>query len=468
VSPDGGLAGALGPYLATVVGFALAFLLLAYVLRRHERQSASIAWLLAIVLVPVVGVPAYLLFAGRKLAVKVRAKRDLQAVEAQRDAGLAGTGADIEQIVRGYGLSAASTGNRAELVTRGEDAYATLTELIDGARESIQITTFILGRDRVGRAIVARLARRAAEGVQVRLLVDALGSLGARLGLLSRLERSGGKVGVFMRALPVHGRWRANLRNHRKLAIFDGRVALAGGMNLARHYMGTGRSTSRWVDTLLRIEGPAVRDLASIFADDWEFATRERLPDLAEAEAGARGTQVLQVVPSGPDVPHDALLDAVVAAVYKARRRLWVVTPYFVPDDGLMRALLLQARLGSDVRVMLPRRSDNLAVDLARARFVRRLREAGARFFVHRERMLHAKHLLVDDALAIAGSANLDMRSLYLNYELALFGYDPLTVRVTERWMQQLLAECEEYRPREPGLLRRVAEDLCWLAAPLL
>jgi cardiolipin synthase len=271
-----------------------------------------------------------------------------------------------------------------------------------------------------------------------------------------------------MRALPLHRRWKANLRNHRKLAIFDGEVALAGGMNLARRYMGTGRSDARWVDTLVRLEGPAVRDLAAIFADDWEFATGESLEDLSDAERESRGDQVLQVVPSGPDVPHDALLDAVVAAVYKARRRLWVVTPYFVPDDGLMRALLLQARLGSDVRVILPRRSDHFAADLARARFVRRLREAGARFFVHRQRMIHAKHLLVDDALAVAGSANLDMRSLYLNYELALFGYDPHTVQTTERWMEALLGECEEYAPDEPGVVRRIAEDLCWLAAPLL
>jgi cardiolipin synthase len=133
-----------------------------------------------------------------------------------------------------------------------------------------------------------------------------------------------------------------------------------------------------------------------------------------------------------------------------------------------MRALMLQARLGSDVRVVLPERSDHRIPDMARARFVRRLHEAGVRFLVHEQRMIHAKHMLVDDALAIAGSANLDMRSLYLNYEVALFSYDREAVQTTEQWMDSLMEQCAEYSPREPGVVRRVAEDLCWLAAPLL
>ena len=219
---------------------------------------------------------------------------------------------------------------------------------------------------------------------------------------------------------------------------------------------------------MLRVEGPAVEDLAGVFADDWEFATGERVAQRAAADATTDGERVAQVVPSGPDVEHDALYDAIVAAVYKARRRLWIVTPYFVPDDGLMRALLMQARMGTDVRVVLPARSDHLVADLARARAVRRLHAAGGRLFLHDERMVHAKHLVVDDALAVAGSANLDMRSLYLNYELALFCYDDRSVAAIAGWVETLAGECTEFEPRAPGPVRRLAEDLCWLAGPLL
>ena len=457
-----------GPYLATVVGFVFALVLLAFMMREHERQSASIAWVLAIVLVPVVGVPAYLLFAGRKLLLRARAKGRLRTVPAHPDAGLDGVAARVESIMRGYALPAASTGNRVSLITSGESTYEQIMAQIDAAEHSIHITTFGLSCDHVGRAIVERLARKAEQGVQVCLLVDALGALAARFVLLPKLERAGGQVGVFMRVLPLRRKSKANLRNHRKVAIFDARVAFAGGMNLAGQYMGPNPSRARWMDTCLKLEGPVVEDLHEVFAQDWEFATGEPLHSRRERAATFPQAQVIQVVPSGPDVEFDVLYDAIVAAVYQSQRRLWIVTPYFVPDDGLMRALLLQVRLGIDVRIILPRRSDHWVADMARARFVRRLNEAGARFYVHRARMIHAKHLLVDDAITVAGSANLDMRSLYLNYELALFCYDAHTIAATGQWMDTLLTQCEEYRPRKPNVLRRLAEDLCWLAAPLL
>jgi cardiolipin synthase len=456
------------PYLAALLGFVLALVLLAHVLRGHERQSASLAWVLAILLLPFVAVPAYLVFAGRKLALRARGKRPLHSQGSHEAAALSGIAADVEGIVRGYGLPAASGGNRLELITDGERAYEELTTLIDGAERSIHVATFVLSNDRVGRALITRLAQRAQEGLEVRLLVDALGSLWARPGLLPALRRAGGHTGVFMRVLPVHRRWRANLRNHRKLALFDDRVALVGGMNLARRYMGTRPWRGRWVDTLMRIEGPVVADLAGVFADDWEFATDERFEPRRRTAAPQGASQVAQVVPSGPDVEHDALYDAIIAALYKARRRVWLVTPYFVPDDGLMRVLLLQARMGVDVRVIVPKRSDHRVADLARARFVRRLHGAGAHCLVHEPRMIHAKHLLVDDALAIAGSANLDMRSLYLNYELALFCYDHDSVQAVAGWMESLMSRCSAYRPREPGPARRLVEDLCWLAGPML
>lgn len=465
---DAALTAIFGPYLATLIGFALALVLFAYMLRSHQRQSASIAWFLFVVLLPFIGVPLYLLLAGRKLEKRAGQKQRLQGSTAHASVKLRGTAAKVENIMRSYDLFSASTGNRTELITSGERAYIELMTQIGAATTSIHITTFILGRDEVGRAIVKRLAQRASEGIDVRLLVDALGSFTARFVLLPELQRAGGKTGSFMRVLPFHRKSKANLRNHRKIAIFDGQVAIAGGMNLAKEYMGERRAPQRWLDTTLKLQGPAVEDLCAIFADDWEFATGEQVPRTAWRTDSLRDQRIVQVVPSGPDVDLDALYDAIVVSMYRAARRIWIVTPYFVPDDGLMRALSLQARLGADVRVILPVRSDHWVADMARGRFVRTLREAGVQFFVHRTRMVHAKHVLIDDAVAVSGSANLDMRSLYLNYELALFCYDESSIAETEQWIQSVLAQCSEYQPKQPTLLRRLSEDLCWLAAPLL
>lgn len=467
MSIDATLTAIFGPYLATLIGFALAFVLLAYMLRRHQRQSASIAWFLLVVLLPFVGVPLYLLLAGRKLEKRAGQKQRLQSCAAHASVDLPGAAAQIENIMRSYELFSATTGNRTELITSGERAYLELMMQISAATTSIYITTFILGRDDVGRAIVKRLAQRASEGIDVRLLVDALGSFTARFVLLPELQRAGGKTGSFMRVLPFHRKSKANLRNHRKIAIFDGRIAIAGGMNLAKDYMGERHAPTRWLDTTLKLEGPAVEDLSTIFADDWEFTTGEQIP-VAPLEGLAQHERIVQIVPSGPDVDLDALYDAIVMSMYRAARRIWIVTPYFVPDDGLMRALLLQARLGADVRVILPVRSDHWLADMARGRFVRHLQEAGVQFFVHRTRMVHAKHVLIDDSVTVSGSANLDMRSLYLNYELALFCYDKFSIAETEQWIQSVLTQCDRYEPKPPTLLRRLSEDLCWLAAPLL
>ncbi|MFT5449358.1 MAG: hypothetical protein ACI9DC_004548 [Gammaproteobacteria bacterium] len=231
---DAALTAIFGPYLAALIGFALAFVLFAYMLCRHQRQSASIAWFLFVVLLPFIGVPLYLLLAGRKLAKRAAQKQRLQGSTANESVKLRGTAEKVENIMRSYDLFSATNGNRTELITNGERAYLELMTQISAATASIHITTFILGRDEVGRAIVKRLAQRASEGIDVRLLVDALGSFTARFVLLSELQRAGGKTGSFMRVLPFHRKSKANLRNHRKLAIFDERIAIAGGMNLAK------------------------------------------------------------------------------------------------------------------------------------------------------------------------------------------------------------------------------------------
>lgn len=457
-----------GQHLATILGFVLALLLVSRVLRQHSRPATSIAWFLFMVLVPWIGVPAYLVFGGRKIRHRAGRKPELHARPSPPQPSTVSD--DSARRLVACGLPPPRAGNAMELHTDGTAAYERLLALIDGAERSIHLMTFIFADDAVGRSLVARLAARAREGVEVRVLVDAVGSLVARAWRLRELKRAGAEVGVFMPVLPLRRRWSANLRNHRKLAIFDDAIVLTGGMNLAQEYMGpplpAGARERRWIDTSVEVRGPAVSDCALLFAQDWQFATGKVL-DVGAPPAIA-GDITLQVAPNGPDVAGDPFYDVLTAAIHNARERIWIVTPYFVPDEGLLRALALQARVGVDVRLVMPRRSNHRVADLARNRLLRELVQTGVRVFLHPHAMIHAKHIVIDDRVAITGSVNMDARSLYLNYELAVFAYGSAATARDAWWIDRLAAHCEQSLPSRPGVLGRWAEDLSWLLSPLI
>ena len=372
-----------------------------------------------------------------------------------------------------------ASGNRIELLTRGEEAFRHLVRIIDEAKTTIHITTYILGREDVGREIVARLARRAAEGVSVRLLLDDVGSWRIGRRFLAPLLKEGARVAYFMPVLHVPFRGRANLRNHRKIVVVDGRIALTGGMNLARPYMGPMPDPSYWRDLAAAVEGPAVADLEALFVSDWAFATGEDLAssnqsaqptadrDPATNRRAGTGTSLAQVVASGPDVADDPLYETLVSLIFAARERIWIVTPYFVPDEMLAKALNLAARRGVDVRLIVPVRSNHISADLARESYLRELHEAGGQVLLYQPVMLHAKAVIFDDQLAVIGSANMDNRSLFLNYEVALFLYSREPVGGVSAWASRLQAECLRELPR-PGWVRELAENVVRLLSPLL
>lgn len=458
-------------HISTILGLGLGFLMIARVLRQNLRPSVSLSWLMAIILIPYVGVPAYILFGGRKLTWWAGKKKALYDPPAQAPFSEIITPSRVEDVLIAAGMPQAKMSPSPVFIADGQAAYRELLAMINRAQCQIQIMTFILGRDDVGRALIDALSRKASEGVEVRLLLDALGCVLTRGRFSDPLRKAGGKIGIFMPVLPVRPRSSANLRNHRKMAIIDGKEAMIGGMNLTGNYMGPEANPGRWIDTMSKITGPAVSDLASIFESDWNFATGETLQIDCPAEGPeSKGDSILQVAASGPDVQGEPLYEALLTACFEAEKRAWIVTPYFVPDEGLLRALLLQARLGHDVRIVLPARSNHSLADIARGRFLRQLVDAGARLYLHRDHMIHAKHALFDDSVAMAGSANLDMRSLYLNYELALFFHSPEEVRAIASWMEELMTRSELVSGEElkAGYVRQWAEDLSLLVSPLL
>ncbi|MFA5057170.1 MAG: cardiolipin synthase [Opitutaceae bacterium] len=462
-------------HLLTVGGFLLAVFLIARLMSEKRQPGNTVAWLLGIALIPYVGVPLYLLFGGRKLQRLVARKSRLSPVPSAVTAVTSpiATGATAQALVREGGCTPVG-GNAVRLLTSGEEAYAEFERRIREARQTIHLMTFILGRDDTGRRIVDLLAQRAREGVKVRLLLDAVGCFLSSRGFVDPIRRAGGEVHRFMPVLPLQWRGSANLRNHRKIAVFDQQSAILGGHNLAVEYMGRPPRKKRWRDFGAVIEGPAVELLNEVFLADWCYASGQPV-DKLHAESGApviepRGACELQVVASGPDVTGDPLYEGILSFLQEAKRRIWIITPYFIPDEVIFRSLLVKARTGHEVKLVVPARSNHPIADQARRHYLRELQKAGVQVLLYRPGMMHGKGMIIDDRIGLLGSANFDLRSLFVNFEIGVFVYSEPEVHAMRAWAEELMTHCHPLTAEKPSrrLLGNIAEDVSRLLAPLL
>lgn len=456
-------------HVAIILGFLIAFLFIAHIVRQKRSPSGTMAWLLIILLLPYVGVPLYLLLGGRKM----KRRRDRKGHLALGMARLSLPSKEahvIDRLLRSYDLPGAAGGHRVRLCPNGEVGYARLVEMIEGAQTSIHIATYVFHPDEVGKDILERLTRRAHEGIEVRLLVDGVGSHTLKRRKLKKLIAAGGKAHHFNPIFYHPLRNRLDLRNHRKIVVVDNRIAMAGGTNIADEYIGPTPKKGRWQDLSFLLEGPEVGVYAEIFRLDWQFVSGEELPtpeSLPPAVGNNGDGAIVQVVPSGPDVHGDPLYDALVSALFEAERRIWVVTPYFVPDDTLIHAFTLAQHRGVDVRLYIPRKSNQRLTNWARGPYLRELESAGASIHFYEDGMMHAKVLLVDDALAVIGSANMDIRSLFLNYEVAMFMYSDSEIQATKEWIETL-AQKTQQGMKPIGAVRDLLEGVVRMMSPLL
>jgi len=470
---DSFVPGGILAHFSTIAGFLLAFFLVARLMSERRAPANTFAWLLLIVFIPWLGVPLYLMFGGRKLRRLAKDKRALSAevpeicVNETKNVCL-----PVARTVAAAGGYVPVGGNRVRLLLTGEEDFAELERQILAARHSIHITTFILGRDPTGRRIVELLAQRAREGVKVRLLLDALGCFISSRGFVNPIRRAGGEVWRFMPVLPFTSRGSANLRNHRKMAIFDGTTAMVGGRNFAQEYMGPTAFPKRWRDFGAVIEGPGAVVLGEVFTADWSFVAREP-PDDTRSDAQRGGAPIcggceLQVVASGPDVPGDPLYEGIVSMIQQAEKTIWIVTPYFIPDDVILRSLIVKARAGCEVSVIVPTKSNHPVTDFARRNFTRELVRAGGHVLLYEGGMLHAKAVVFDDRVALIGSPNCDLRSLFVNFEVGVFIYTSPEVVAIKAWIDDLVKQCSLPVFTKRRLFSGIAEDVCRLLAPIL
>jgi cardiolipin synthase len=441
-------------------------------LNQRRHPSAAVAWVLGILLVPYLALPLYLAFGSRKVMAS-RTPSEPHPVSISVAAG-------YPTMLRSLQLSAAmglpDPVSYADLSIHADGAGAlnALRRVISGAAASIDVSTFLIGRDALGGEILKLLEQRARAGVRVRLLIDGIGIYLGGYPDLKTLANAGIEVVRFVPPFSSSKRGRTNLRNHRKMVIADAKRLWCGGRNLAAEYFeGDPRAILRrtpWIDLSFDLSGELVAQAYGQFERDWAFAIEKEAP--VGIDAGVRGAAgatpaLAQLIDSGPDRPDDTLFTLLVSACFTSRQRIFAVTPYFVPDAALLTALTLAARRGIEVDLIMPERSNHKLADFARHRALRDMITAGARVWLH-PRMVHAKAVLVDDELALVGSANLDGRSLFLNYEMMIAFYDRPAVADFARWLESLRQDCKPYPYRYPSRTREVAEGLLlWLAFQL-
>lgn len=445
--------------LAVVTGL-LVYVVTTRTLHQRHYPSAAIGWVLMLILIPYVALPLYLLFGTRKL---VRRPAHQRAQAASDDVSEEGW---PQRLAASMELPPAAPYQALRVHQDGAEALQALRDVAAAATRTLDVCTFLIGRDPLGDEICALLADRARAGVRVRLLLDGVGRyLGGYRGF-RKLKAAGVDVAIFVPLIHSPRRGRTNLRNHRKMAIADGDRLWCGGRNLAAEYFEGARGIRPWHDLTFDLAGPLVAQAQDRFARDWAFATGT-IHHRTGAPVDPGATPVGQLIPSGPDQVYDTVESLLVTACFRAHRRILAVTPYFVPDEALLMALTLAARRGVDVDLMIPQRSNHRMADLARHRALRDVAGAGGRIWLA-PGMNHAKCVVIDDTLALAGSANLDARSLFLNYELMIAFYAQADVRRFAQWIEREREGTTRYVAHPPGLLRDLSEGLVlWLAFQL-
>lgn len=468
--------------LGYVVGEWVIRAVMLVIVPRRRPPAAALSWLVVIYFLPWVGILLYLLIGetrlGRtRLARHERARRAVVervcAVEsaAGHDAVFE-SHQDIARLAETMGGHAPVAGNRATMLADADDMIERLCADIDSAEHFVHLLYYIVVPDQTGERICAALERASARGVACRLLADGVGARPLFRGRAAKLRAAGVEVRA---ALPVNPLRRflarIDLRNHRKLAVIDGRIGYTGSQNIVNPDYGKAKYGA-WRDLTVRMEGPVVASLQRVFAEDWCSDAGELLDDEQWFPAvPASGDAVIQAVPSGPSGVSGNFRDLAVAIIAEAEQRVIITSPYLIPDEQLMLSLRIAVLRGVEAHVVIPNRPDHWLVAAAGRSYLRDLLDAGVHIHFHTDGLLHAKTLSVDDTLAVVGTANFDIRSFAINFELSLVAYGHAA-------NEALVAEQRRYidqsRPADAAAWgarpewKQAAENIARLMSPLL
>ncbi len=448
---------------------------------RTRTSQGAIAWVVALNTAPYYAVPAYWVFGRSKFDGYVDKRRGGDEKASPIIEGFVAKSNEEGLTVPGFGEGnhlierlvklPATGGNEVELLVNGEEIFPSIWDGIDAAESYVLVQFFIVRNDGIGKELKKRLLAARERGVKVYFVYDEVGSLTLDPGYVSELRDAGAEVLPFNTMKGITNRFQINFRNHRKTVIADGRVAWVGGMNIGDEYMhGDGKLTP-WRETAVKVTGPAVQTIQVPFWEDWLWASDTLLELEWDPEPSPSGADLtVMCVPSGPADRFDTCALYFLHLVNSATERLWVASPYFIPDEQLVSALQLAALRGVDVRVLVPDVADGALVNLSGWSFIERMEEAGVKVHRHTNGFTHQKVMLVDSDLATVGTANFDNRSFRLNFELTLgirdeaFAAEVATM-LEKDFADSRLATVDELM--EKGFLYRLAVRASSLLAPI-
>ena len=446
-----------------------------------RTSQGAVAWAISLIAMPSLAVPLYLIFGRNRFEGYVTARRAQHPQFEEMIQTLLATGKAKSvlavhdnatlKVFEHLSEMPLTQANGVDLLIDGKATFDAIFDAIEGAEAYVAVQFFIVRDDQLGKALQERLVAKARAGLDVYFLYDEVGCHGLSGRYLQILRDGGVEVSAFNSRQGRRNRFQLNFRNHRKIVIVDGELAFLGGHNVGVEYLGRDPKRGAWRDTHIRITGPSVAAMQLVFAEDWNWATGT-LPTFDWAVRRDPETdKAVMLLPTGPADDQETCGLFFTEAINAARQRLWISSPYFVPDSRIMGALHLAALRGVDVRIMLPENPDHVLVYLASFAFIPESSKTGVKFYRYQAGFLHQKVMLVDDDLAAVGTANLDNRSFRLNFELTAVVYDrPFGTRMAEMFEADFarcrLAEARDFDSKP--LWFRVSVRVANLLSPIL
>ncbi|CQR46101.1 Major cardiolipin synthase ClsA [Paraliobacillus sp. PM-2] len=463
------------------------FLAFAIVFLERKNATSTWAWLMVLLFIPVIGFFLYLIF-GRKLSNKKMFIWDnksrlgvQQAVKVQLELLEEGS-FPIPENMKGYedlfylhlrnDDAIFTHDNEVEIFTDGKKKFDALIADMEQATDHIHLIYYIVRNDTLGERIADTLIRKAREGVQVRFLYDDMGSRGLKQKYIRRLKDAGVEVESFFPPLIPKVNFKINHRNHRKLAIIDGKIGYIGGFNIGDEYLGASKKFGYWRDTHLRIVGESVRNMQTRYILDWNQASHhDILYEERYFKSEPRGNVGIQIVSSGPDSEWEQIKNGYIKMIMEAKEFVYIQTPYFIPDESLADAIRIAVLSGVDVRIMIPNKPDHPFVYWATYSYIGELLKAGAKIYIYQRGFLHAKTIVVDGKIASVGTANIDVRSFRLNFEVNAFLYsEEIAIQLVNEYHKDIAYSSELtlslYQKR--SLWIRFKESVSRLISPIL
>jgi cardiolipin synthase len=448
-----------------IIGFLIAaahvlgFLTSVHAVWNTRTTQGAIAWAISLNTFPYVALPAYWVFGRSKFQgyVDARQEGDLEINQVAVDAGRRSEQFYVDLPEEWGGVQALERlarmrftgGNDVKLLIDGEATFGAIFEGIEAAEDYVLVQFYIIKDDQLGRELKDRLIRKARAGVRVYLLYDEVGSHKLPKSYVGELRSAGAEVSAFNTRRGRRNRFQLNFRNHRKIVVVDGRRAYVGGLNVGDEYMGRDPKFGPWRDTHLELTGPAVLGAQVTFFEDWHWAT-DGVPELNwDAERSPDGDVPVLIIPTGPADELETAHLLFTAAINAARKRVWIASPYFVPDEAVVAALQLAALRGVDVRILIPENPDHYLVYLSSFSYIEQTEPIGVKFYRFGPGFLHQKTALIDDAAAAVGTANMDNRSFRLNFEITVFVGDTAFARQVEEMFEADFASSRQVTAAE-------------------